>query len=311
VERRLLIIVSFGLGLSFAAAGASSDEAARAIRIETRVSADSVTVGQRLHVNYTAAYPDSLTLLPPEQFDAGNCRLVLSEWRDARKDAKEGGTIREANVVVLPMDLQSASIPPAPFFFLEPDGDTLVAFAEEVNVPIRQVTDAQSRPKPLKPQWKAPRSYFYYLLAGGLLLLAAIALWLWKRRKKTPVVEVPRPELPADYVALKALTEIDGMNLLEKGQYKRFYTLVVDTLRHYMERRFGIQAMDRTTDEILVGLQERRLQVNDLERLLREADLVKFAKYLPEITVGKRALDTARDIVVRTTPRPVAAAGGE
>jgi hypothetical protein len=52
------------------------------------------------------------------------------------------------------------------------------------------------------------------------------------------------------------------------------------------------------------------VRVDDLEPLLREADLVKFAKHKPEIFEGEQATKTARQIVVQTTPRPVAAVGG-
>ncbi|MCK4775839.1 MAG: hypothetical protein KAT30_13670, partial [Candidatus Krumholzibacteria bacterium] len=170
---------------------------------------------------------------------------------------------------------------------------------------------AGSEPQPLKPQWEAPASYLVHFLVGGLALLAVIALWLWLRwRKRRPVVEPPKPMLPADYVALKTLGEIESMNLLEDGRHKKYYTLVIDVVRQYLERRYGVQTMDRTTDEILYDLDGRRARVDDLESLLREADLVKFAKYKPEVFVGKRAIQTARQIVVQTTPRPMAAAGG-
>jgi hypothetical protein len=301
-------IASGALLLLATGATATRDDVARAIRVERWAAADSVTVGQRLYVSYAATYPESLTLLPPEQFDTGNCRLVSVEWRD-RSDA--GARIKQADLVVLPVGLENAHLPAAPFFFLLPAGDTLIAFSDEIDIPIRQLTGAESEPQPLKPQWEAPASYLIHLLIGGLVLLAAIALWLWLRwRKKRPVIEAPEPELPADYVALKALAEIERMDLLKGGRYKRYYTLVIDVVRHYLERRYGVQTMDRTTDEILSDLDSRRSRVDGLEPLLREADLVKFAKYKPEIFVGKRAMQTARDIVVQTTPRPVAAAAG-
>jgi len=287
---------------------ATGDDAARAVRVETWAAADSVTVGQRLHVSYAATFPESLTLLPLEKFDTGNCRFVSVQWRD-RSDA--GVRIKQADLVVLPMGLESAQLPPAPFLFLLPAGDTLIAFSDAIDIPIRQLTSAGSEPQPLKPQWEAPASYLVHFLVGGLALLAAIALWLWLRwRKRRPVVEAPKPVLPADYVALKALGEIESMNLLEGGRHKKYYTLVIDVVRHYLERRYGVQTMDRTTDEIIYDLDGRRVRVDDLESLLREADLVKFAKYKPEIFVGKRAMQTAKQIVVQTTPRPMAAAGG-
>ncbi len=68
------------------ALGAAANESAGAgdgIRIDTRVTADSVTVGEHLHIRYRASYPDSLVLLPPETFDTGTCRLVSLNWRYA------------------------------------------------------------------------------------------------------------------------------------------------------------------------------------------------------------------------------------
>ncbi|MDH3215480.1 MAG: hypothetical protein OEN01_04205 [Candidatus Krumholzibacteria bacterium] len=302
-----LVVLVIVLAGSFCVVSAPrcQEDVTQSITIEMTVAADSVTVGERLHLRYRATYPDSLTLLPPGQFDTGSCRLVSSKWQE---DSRDGRTVKQADLVVLPLDLETALVPPAPFFFLLPDGDTLVAFSDEVSVPIRQMTHNGGEPKPLKPQWQAPASYRYYFLAGAILLLAAIAFWLWKRRKKPVVSETPRPELPADFVALKALGEIEGMSLLEAGKYKKYYTLVVDTLRHYLERRYGIQAMDRTTEEILLELGGRRVQIDGLEPLLQEADLVKFAKFKPDVARGKSAMQTAKDVVVRTTPRPVVAA---
>jgi hypothetical protein len=291
-------------------ASASSTDAAESVQVEARVGVDSVTVGERLHIRYTAAYPESLTFLPLQQFDPGNCRFVSVAWREV---AGNGDRMKEADVVVLPMDLESAHVPPAPFFFLRPGGDTLVAYANEVDVPIRALTADTSEARPLKPQWQAPRDYWRYIIIGGIaLLVAAAAFLLWRRlRRPKPVVEVTRPELPADYVALKALGEIERMRLLEAGEFKKYYTLVVDVLRHYLERRYGILAMDRTTDEILRDLFERRVPMNGCEGLLREADLVKFAKFKPNVADGQRAMETAKDLVARTTPRPVAATTGD
>ncbi len=71
--------------------------------------------------------------------------------------------------------------------------------------------------------------------------------------------------------------------------------LVIDTLRHYIERRFAVQAMDRTTYEILWDLEGIDRTVDGLAGLLEEADLVKFAKFKPDVAAGKRAIETARE----------------
>jgi hypothetical protein len=181
-----------------------------------------------------------------------------------------------------------------------------------VEVPVRHIAATASEPKPLKPQWQAPRSYFWFYIAGVLVVLAAVAFYLWRRwRKKRVVVEPAKPELPADFIALRALTEIENMGLLKGGEFKRYYTLVTDVLRHYLERRFNVLAMDRTTYETLHDLDAANVRVDGLEGLLQEADLVKFAKHVPEITDGKRAMEQSREIVARTAPRPMAVARGD
>ena len=76
-------------------------------------------------------------------------------------------------------------------------------------------------------------------------------------------------------------------------------------MRRYVENRYYIPAMDRTTFEILQDVNSHGLEIDGLSSLLNEADLVKFAKFQPDPDVGKRALETARDIVVRTAPKPV------
>ena len=171
-------------------------------------------------------------------------------------------------------------------------------------MPVRELTTAQDTSRPLKPQWHAPRSFFYLYVAAAALVLAALAVWLWRRRKK-PVAEVPpEPEIPADIVAMQALDRIARMKLLEAGEFKQYYTLVVDVIRHYLERRFGVQAMDRTTYEILVDLDIIRVRIGELEPLLREADLVKFAKFQPDTAAGELAMDRAHEIVAQTALAP-------
>jgi hypothetical protein len=271
------------------------------VRVDTRVPSDSVTVGERLNILYRAFYPDSLVMLPMETFDTGSCRLVSLSWRN---DKAEGKRVKEARLTVMTVDLDEARVPEAPFLFLTPRGDTLVAYGEEVLVPVRELAGAQDVSKPLKPQWRAPRSFFYFYVAAAALALVALAVFLWRRRKKPAAEAAPEPAVPADIVAMEALARIERMKLLETGEYKRYYTLVVDAVRHYLERRFGVQAMDRTTHEILTDLDIIRVRIGELEPLLQEADLVKFAKFQPDAAAGRQAMDRAREIVLQTALAP-------
>ena len=279
-------------------------EIERAVGVGTNVQSDSVTVGERFEIRYRAVFPDSLTLLPTESFELGNCRMVSLDWSD---NQRENQRVRKGRLVVMTLDLEEAHVPAAAFNFLTPAGDTVTAYSEDVYVPVRRVVAAeQPIPRPLKPQWEAPRSFTAWFIAGAVLLALLAALWWWRRRPK-PAVDAPAvPQLPADVVALQALDEIERKALLAAGEFKRFYSEVTDVLRTYLENRYNFLAMEETTDEILAELDRRNLRIDGVEDLLKEADLVKFAKHVPDAAAGTRAMESARDIVVRTAPRPLA-----
>jgi len=109
--------------------------------------------------------------------------------------------------------------------------------------------------------------------------------------------------LPPDFVALTELERIEGMGLPARGEFKQFYTLVTDAVRRYLEARFGVEALDRTTHELLGDLARRGLEVDGLAALLDEADLVKFAKYRPDEACAEGAMSLARDVVIGSRRR--------
>jgi hypothetical protein len=301
-------IVTGGVGLALPWLGPTAGFARSfpgGIEVTTRSSADSVTVGERLRVVHEISYPDSLTLLPPDRMEAGTCRLVSSEWKDRKKDGRITAT---AQLDVMTTDLKRAYLPGMTVRFVTPGGDTLAARGDDVEAGVRLMTAKGSEPKPLKPQWEAPRGYGFLLWIAGALVLAALAVWLVRRRRRRAVAKPAEPELPADFVAFQRLDEIERMNLLERGEFKTYYTLVVDALRAYMEKRYGILALDQTSDEILWDLRRQKADTGEIEPVLREADLVKFAKYKPETAAAKRLIDTVRGIVAKTAYRPLAAA---
>jgi hypothetical protein len=218
-------------------------------------------------------------------------------------------------MTAMTLDLDQASIPEVTFAFVTPGGDTVRADSPAVTVPVRAVapdTVDMASLHPLKEPWEAPRSYTAWIIAAAAALVAAALLWwLWRRRKRRPVEETPEPVLPPDYVALTELTRIERLGLLEKGEFKEYYTRVVDVLRRFMEARFGIEAMDRTTAEVLQNAQPRGAVTSALEALLREADLVKFARFTPAVESGTAAMHAAREYISRMAPRHVPVEDGD
>jgi hypothetical protein len=288
--------------LLFIAGVSEAPASPRLIEVRTTVSApDSVTVGERFEVTHLFSYPDSLAASVPREIDPGSCRIVSFVWTED----KTNGTVEKAvSLSALTLDLEQATLPALAMEFFTPSGDTIVAFADEVTIPVRHLAAAGAEVRPLKEQWEAPRRYWPWFVAAAALAAAALLLWWWIRRRRRLAEVTPHaPALPADYVALTELTRIERLNLLKNGEFKAYYTLVTDAIRRYLAARFGVEAMDRTTGELLGELEDRERRVEKLGDLLHEADLVKFAKFVPGEASGTAAMSSAREIVVKTTPR--------
>jgi hypothetical protein len=93
--------------------------------------------------------------------------------------------------------------------------------------------------------------------------------------------------------------------LWQSGEVQEHYTLLTAILREYLERRFGIHAMEQTSDEILAQLQLKQLSeilLQDTHDLLQVADLIKFAKADPGVDMHAAAIERVRSFVQQTIP---------
>ncbi|MCH7548089.1 MAG: hypothetical protein IH969_00890 [Candidatus Krumholzibacteriota bacterium] len=280
------------------------------ISLSTRAVADSVTVGQRFHVVHTILYPDTLKMMPLEEIDTGNCRVVT--WNQSEEPTEDGRIRGLLELVVMTLDLEAAALPAIAIDFETPGADTLRVFTTEIDVPVRMLTAQSKDLAPLKEQWEAPRSWIFEIGAViAALALVALAWWLWRRRSRRDVEEEKVPRLPADYVALTELTRIEAMGLPDRGEHKKYYTLVIDVVRLYLGERFTVDTMDRTTSELVSDLRIRNIDVDNLEDLLEHADLVKFARVVPPRAEEDAALQTARGIIRTTTPRVIPSNNGD
>lgn len=140
------------------------------------------------------------------------------------------------------------------------------------------------------------------------LALCALAWWLWKKfqlqEEQTAEAGPPPDERPADVIALEALAALEASGLWAQGRYKEFYAGLTDALRAYLERRFGMPALKLTTWELARQLREAELDRNAVQLFkasFDRADLVKFAKIVPEAGQGALDLEAARQFIKLTT----------
>ena len=141
------------------------------------------------------------------------------------------------------------------------------------------------------------------VVAGSIAILAILAFFWWRARLPRPL---PPPE-PADRWALSALDRLASRQLPLAGEIEPFFTELTDIARGFIERRFHIAAPERTTQEFITEARTHpeltTEQAQRLARLLRTADLVKFAGDRPMVTECDKALEVTRGFVVEAGPR--------
>lgn len=164
----------------------------------------------------------------------------------------------------------------------------------------------------IKAQQKLPfklkeiRGYLRWtLLSLVLLALAIYALkkYLESRGKSLSDLFKAPPVPPAHVEAIEALEGIHNQKLWQNSRHKEYYSSITQILRHYIERRYDISAMEMTSDEILEAMREVDIPQKSsmsLTSLLRDADLVKFAKAQPEGEENEEAYRKAYYFVEET-----------
>lgn len=121
-----------------------------------------------------------------------------------------------------------------------------------------------------------------------LALIIAIVLYFVLRKKKE---EIPIEERIHPYqLAMQRLGELDAKELLKQDKIKLYYIELTDIIRTYIERELKIPALESTTDELIEMILDFKSMdkldlpketIRNLQKLLQEADLVKFAKFKP------------------------------
>ena len=152
--------------------------------------------------------------------------------------------------------------------------------------------------------WEEYRDSVYlgYLVIFMSVVLVCVILMLVNNKPIIRIIKI-KPKQPSHMVALGKIEEIKSdSSWRTDGNAKEYYTRLTDTLREYMHDRFGFNATEMTTSEIVASLQkvDKEGNLNELKEILEVADLVKFAKLHPSMNENDRNLMNAIEYVNTT-----------
>ncbi len=308
-----LLLVLFMLALLTArifAAGAQPDLSR--VQLDVSIEPEEILIGQPAQLILNVEAPIEGIIIWPDISKLKDQKLDILRFGvpDTLQSSEQRIRMQQTHRITA---WKEAYIPiePLGFIYIAAE-DTLYFESRAMLLQVKGVeVDMSEMIRDIKPLFQFPYTlrealpYILSLLGLGVILFFLIR-YLKKRKK---VVATPtiweKPEVPAHIAAISSLETLRRKQLWQKGQTKHYHSELTQILRMYISKRYGIDAVEMTTSDIMAKLPSH-LTSNELNSIVREvmdtADMVKFAKYNPAADVNELVLDKALEFVKNTIP---------
>ena len=318
MKSKILIILAIMLS------AATTMKAQQPVVVEAAMDSSVLWMGEQTLIHLSLTQDAGVTVIPPQIESPG----VLTEGVEV-VDLSQPDTTRLNNnrlqikqeVLVTSFDSGFYYIPPFKYVIEEDTfaTESLSLKIVPVDVPeeatAADVKDIKNVVAPPFVLWDFVPAWLLILIVAVVLI--AVAVYFVARYYKQRKVEAaipPEKRIPPYELAMQELKQLRESKLWQQGQEKQYYTRLVDILREYIDSRFGINAMEMTSSQILAALQRNKdtKEVNKyLKEILSMADFVKFAKMRPMPDDNERVMHRAVDFVELTRPQSQADAAEE
>ena len=309
VIRFLLVVVFLSSPFRESLWGKALQAEKSLISVESYVDRATITIGDRILYTLKIITDPKIKLEP---LSLGS-NLGAFEVKDYKiyepKKTKDGKIINKSEYVITTFTTGEYVIPPITINYTDPGGEKKQIKSESLFILVRSVGASESDKEDirgLKPPIDIRGGYWAYLLILPILaLLGAGGLLYYRQRAKALALPRIPEELqkPAWEVALFDLDNLRDSDFLKKELIKNYFIILSDIIRKYIERRYEVSALDRTTEEIKAELKRAKTEQKVAELvydLLCFCNLVKFAKYIPSTEETEKSLNDAYDVVNMT-----------
>lgn len=196
-------------------------------------------------------------------------------------------------------------------------------FTDSLKVEVANVAVDTTKQKmyDIKPVTEVPSDkswlWFMLLVLLGIFAIGALLYW-WMKKRQAKKIEEEVYRTPIEK-ATNLLNNLEKKQLWQKGEVKNYYSELTDIARNYIEEAIEIPAMESTTSELIEALRLASLKkkmslsqetIQNLEAVLKQADLVKFAKSKPmdfEITEDRKKIERSIITLDQAIPEVVEA----
>lgn len=265
---------------------------AQSVSAALELDTNTIVVGQQTIVKLRLTHPSNINIpwisIPDTM---GGIELITKGKIDTLTTADNSKLTREQKFTITVFDSGFFVVKPFVFSYHKA-GDTTTYTTETlaqlltVNlIPVDTTKAIREIKAPIEIGITWQEVVTYSLIGLLIIGIIVLAIYFIKRKKPdAPVSIAPIPTRPAHEIALEELEKIKEEKLWQQGNFKLYYTRLSDTLRSYISQRWGFDAMEKTTDEIMHSAFSQQLNNDNFTRIkntLVISDLAKFAKYTP------------------------------
>ena len=280
------------------------------VSVEARIDSIAMYIGEQVHVTLTVTAVEGAKVILPSfkerQMITPGVEVLGAIDMEKESDG-DGETIYRRIYTLTSFDGKLYYLPP---FRVKVDGREYKSSSlalKVVDVPVDSANvDKFFGPKDVQDNpfqwddWKLP-----FWLSVLMLVLGSASYYIFVRlRSGKPIIahiKIIKKLLPHQK-AMKAIEHIKEERMVQAEDPKEYYTRLTETLRRYIEERYGFNAMEMTSGQIISHLMTVADQksLDELRVLFETADLVKFAKYSTLINENDMNLVNAIEFINQT-----------
>jgi len=282
------------------------------ILLKVETDTNIIRIGEQINLNVHLTQPENMNVVFPFLSDEIDPKIELLDISSIDTVKKSGNMVDLLQSYTLTsFDTGFYVIPQLPFEInFGTKKDTL--FSYEIPLLVLSVPlDTSNNIYDIKPQYAMnfkisellTNKWFYIGL--GIILIAIIIFIIIKFVKTKEEDFIPQKlREPAHVIALRELDKLKNEKLWQQNKTKEYYTRLTEIIRQYIELRFGIMALEKTSTEILEEFEEKKpiekKLLDHLRQLLNMADLIKFAKGSALPDENEKNMESTYDFVRKT-----------
>lgn len=289
-------------------APAGDDAGTAGVTALAAVDRSTVTVGDPIRYTVELRHPEQVAphLLGPVADGAiGGLQVADAGVERARRSR---GVVVERHWWLLRADGTGSFVLPPAVVTYDAGGGEQRLESNEVFVDVASVLpdDAEDIRDVKPPRRSTSWTRWLWAAAGALAVMGALLAWWWWRRRRDRTAAAQPALLPHE-IALRDLDRLRRTDFTSLAELRRYYFEISEVLRRYVEARFGLNATDLTTEEILAKLSELRglagAESVSLREFLLATDRVKYAAAVPTGGEIEQTYELALSFVESTRPR--------